>query len=89
MYDINGCIIYMNFSYESMGKVIHSLRKEKGLTQEVLSGFATISRTHLAMIENGSIHAKIETIWKIVVALDIKPSEFFSLLEDYILKNAE
>lgn len=32
-----------------VGKVIQQFREEKGLSQEVLSGFADIGRTHLTL----------------------------------------
>ena len=72
----------MVFSYEVMGQTIKALRKERRLTQEVLSGLAGIARTHLTMIESGTIHANIETVWKIAQALDMRPSELFSLVEE-------
>lgn len=74
----------MDFDYVIMGEVIRSLRKERELSQEVLSGLAGIARTHLTMIENGSIHANIETIWKIALALNLRPSELFSLVEQRV-----
>lgn len=76
----------MEFSYESLGKVIRRLRKERNLSQDVLSGLADIARSHLSMIENGSIHANIETVWKISEALELKPSELFALIEEEIEK---
>ncbi len=72
----------MVFSYEVMGQTIKALRKERRLTQEVLSGLAGIARTHLTMIESGTIHANIETVWRIAQALDMRPSELFSLIEE-------
>ena len=74
----------MVFSYSAMGKAVRSLRKQRGLTQEVLSGLAGVARTHLTMIENGTIHANIETIWKIAQALDLSPSVFFAFVEEEI-----
>jgi len=74
----------VDFDYVIMGEVIRSLRKERELSQEVLSGLAGIARTHLTMIENGSIHANIETIWKIALALNLRPSELFSLVEQRV-----
>ena len=71
----------MDFDYTVMGEVIRSLRREKGLSQEVLSGLAGIARTHLTMIENASIHANIETIWKLALALEMKPSDLFAEVE--------
>ena len=72
----------MVFSYEVMGQTIKALRKERKLTQEVLSGLAGIARTHLTMIESGTIHANIETVWKIAQALDMRPSELFLRIEE-------
>ena len=79
----------MTFSYKAMGRAVRSLRKQKGLTQEVLSGLAGMARTHLTMIENGTIHANIETIWKIAQALGLQPSDFFAIVEEEIDRSAE
>ena len=76
----------MVFSYTTMGEVVRSMRKQRGLTQEVLSGLAGVARTHLTMIENGTIHANIETIWRIAQALDIPPSKLFESVEEEIKK---
>ena len=65
----------MQFDNFAVGKAIRDLRKEKGISQDVLSGFAGIARTHLTMIENGTKQANFETLWKIALALDIRPSE--------------
>lgn len=72
----------MRFDYLILGQTIRCLRKKKGISQDVLSGLAGIARTHLTMIENGTIHANIETIWKIAYALDLRPSELFALVEE-------
>lgn len=72
----------MPFSYEVLGKTIRDIRKSRKLSQEVLSGLAGIARSHLSMIENGTIHANIETVWRIAFALDILPSELFRIIEE-------
>ena len=79
----------MEFDYAVMGEAIRSLRRERGLSQEVLSGLAGIARTHLTMIENAAIHANIETIWKIAFALGLRPSELFAIVEQRIEKSGE
>ena len=48
-----------------VGQVIARLRREKGLTQEVLSGLADIGRTHLSAIENGQRKPTLETIFRL------------------------
>ena len=77
----------MQFDSVVVGRVIRDLRKQKGITQEVLSGFAGVARTHLTMIENGSKQANFETLWRIAIALDIKPSELVAAIEKDISEN--
>ena len=74
----------MQFNNFAVGKAIRDLRKEKGISQDVLSGFAGIARTHLTMIENGTKQANFETLWKIALALDIRPSELVARIEEEI-----
>ena len=72
----------MQFDNFAVGKAIRDLRKEKGISQDVWSGFAGIARTHLTMIENGTKQANFETLWKIALALDIRPSELVARIEE-------
>ena len=74
----------MQFDSFVVGKTIRRLRKEKELSQDVLSGLAGIARSHLAMIENGSTQPNFETIWKISLALNMRPSELVSCIESEI-----
>ena len=74
----------MQFDNFAVGKAIRDLRKEKGISQDVLSGFAGIAHTHLTMIENGTKQANFETLWKIALALDIRPSELVARIEEEI-----
>jgi len=73
----------MQFNNQIIGSVIKELRNKKGMTQELLSGFAGIARSHLSMIESGTKQPNFETIWKIAVALDMKPSELVQIIEQY------
>lgn len=71
----------MQFDNSAVGKTIRVLRKEKGLSQDVLSGLAGIARTHLTMIENGSKQANFETLWRLATALGLRPSELVAQIE--------
>lgn len=71
----------MQFDNNAVGQTIRSLRKEKQLSQDVLSGLAGIARSHLSMIENGSKQANFETIWRIALALNMRPSELVKRIE--------
>lgn len=79
----------MEFDKYAVGKVIKSLRKEKHISQEVLSGFAGMARSHLAMVENGTKQANFETVWKIANALEIEPHKLVKCIEEEIAKKSE
>ena len=64
-----------------VGAVIRRKRMERGMTHELLSGLAGIARTHLTMIENGTKQPNFETVWKIALALELKPSELVAAIE--------
>jgi transcriptional regulator with XRE-family HTH domain len=68
----------------AVGRVVRQLRKERGRSQEVLSGLAGMARSHLAMVENGDKQANFETLWRIANALDIKPHELVRRIEEEI-----
>lgn len=71
----------IEFNCYAVGAVIKTQRTKRKLSQEVLSGFACIARSHLAMIENGSKQANFETIWKIANALGISQHELVLLIK--------
>lgn len=72
----------IEFNRAAIGLVIRRLRKEKKLSQEVLSGFAGIARSHLAMIESGAKNPNFETLWAIANAFEIPPHTLVSLIEE-------
>ena len=63
------------------------MREEKGLSQEVLSGFADIGRTHLSAIERGMRKPTLDTFFKISDALDVRPSVLLAAIEDELKRN--
>ena len=67
-----------------VGKTIAFFRKQKGVSQEVLSGLADIGRSHLSVIECGERKPTLETLYKLCVALDIKLSTFCVKLEEIL-----
>lgn len=69
-----------------VGKVIQGFREEKKQSQELLSGFAGIGRTHLSAIERGERKPTLETFFKIAYALDMKPSALLQAVEAEIEK---
>jgi len=71
----------VNYDPRAIGQTIRNIRKEKGLSQDVLSGLAGIGRTHLTMIESGSKAANMETLMKLSSAMDMKLSELVQRYE--------
>ena len=74
----------MYYDQVAAGRVIRRMRTQKHMTQELLSGFAGIARSHLSMIENGTKQANVETLWRIAQALEMKPSQLLAAIEDEI-----
>ncbi len=67
-----------------VGKVIADNRKQKGISQEVLSGLADIGRTHLSAIERGERKPTLETLYRISCALGVKMSDIVIQIENNI-----
>ena len=74
----------MPYNSKTFGIVIARLRISKSLSQERMSGLAGIARSHLAAIEKGEKTVKINTLWNIAYALDLKPSELICMVEKEI-----
>ena len=74
----------MQYNHYITGRIIRELREQRGLTQEVLSGLAAVSRSHLAEIETGHTNANVETLWKISEALGMKMSDLIQMVEQVI-----
>ena len=71
----------MPYNSRSFGIVISRLRTERGLSQEQMSGLAGISRSHLAMLENGKKTVRLDTLWKIADALEMSAGVLVTLTE--------
>ena len=74
----------MQYNHYTTGRIIRELREQQGLTQEVLSGLAAVSRSHLAEIETGHINANVETLWRISEALGMRMSDLMRMVEQAI-----
>lgn len=76
-------------SAKLVGNVIRKMRKNRGLSQEVLSGFAELDRTHYSKIERGLRSPTIETLFKISRALDISPHDLMLEIEKAVSEQEE
>lgn len=69
-----------------VGQVIQKFREQKKQSQELVSGFAGIGRTHLSAIERGERKPTLETFFKIADALGVKASVLMAAIEDELKK---
>ena len=60
-----------------VGKRIKELRNRLGISQEELAFKSEIHRTYIASLEVGKRNVSIETLEKVVKALEVSMSEFF------------
>ena len=72
----------MPYNRKYFGIVIGRMRVQKGLTQEGLSGLAGIARSHLVALENGEKTVRLDTMWRIADALEIRPSDLIRMVEE-------
>jgi transcriptional regulator with XRE-family HTH domain len=63
-----------------LGRRLSGLREKRGLSQTQLADMAGIGRAHLSQIENGAVSARIDTLYAIAQALDLKLEE---MLKDF------
>lgn len=72
----------MDYDQKAVGRAVRKLRIKSNKSQEVISSFAGIARSHLSMIENGTKQANFETLWKLANAFDISPSDLVAKIEE-------
>lgn len=72
----------MRYDNRITGAVIREFRLQKGMTQEVLSGLAGLSRSHLAEIESGVTSPTVDTLWRICEALNTRVSVMMGVIEE-------
>ncbi len=63
---------------QRFGKAVRRRRRELDLSQEELAERAELHRTYLSGLERGEGNPSLEIIEKLVSALDISITEFFS-----------
>lgn len=53
------------------GANLHHAREHSGLSQEALAARASLHRTHIGLLEKGARVARIDTVVKLAVALNV------------------
>jgi transcriptional regulator with XRE-family HTH domain len=62
---------------QTLGKAIRSAREDRGYTQEGFARKASIDRSYYGAIERGEFNLSVDTVLKIVAALEMTACELF------------
>ncbi len=63
------------------GEAVREQRKARGFSQEAFGDACGIDRSYMGGIERGEHNLALINILKIIAALDMQPSEFFTALD--------
>lgn len=66
----------------TIGEQLKTLRKKLNLTQEDLAFYSKLDRKYISNLERNISKPALESIFKLAVALGIKPSEFIKEIEE-------
>lgn len=62
---------------QDFGRRVRELRQQKNISQEALAHLADLDRTYMNSLENGRRNVSIQTIEKVLKALEVSFMEFF------------
>jgi len=65
----------------AFGRVLRTLRRQAGLSQEQLALDADVQRNYVSLLERGLNSASLKMIFKLSDALCVAPSEFLAQVE--------
>lgn len=68
----------------AFGKVLRTVRREVGLTQEQLALAADIDRTFVSLIERGERQPTVRVLFKLAAALQVSPVRLIQMTEDQV-----
>jgi len=72
----------------AFGKVLRTVRREVGLTQEQLALAADIDRTFVSLIERGERQPTVRVLFKLAAALHVSAARLIQMTEDQVGLNA-
>lgn len=62
---------------ERLGKQVHKLRKQSGMTQDQLAEKVGVSTKYIQFIEAGTRKPSLKTVYKIAKALEVEVKDLF------------
>lgn len=72
---------------EALSHVLRKLREDKGLTQLVVAGLASMSPTSISNVENHRKGLRIASFFELCDALGVRASDVLRQAEDEAAKN--
>lgn len=70
----------------AFGKILKSLRTEKGLSQEELGFRANLHRTFISQLERGLKSPTLDTLFDLCGVLEVLPSDLLRRIETEVSK---
>jgi transcriptional regulator with XRE-family HTH domain len=64
------------------GLTLRKLRRERGLSQEILGEKTGLHRTYISDVEHGERNLSLINIYKLCNALNVSLSNFFKMMEE-------
>lgn len=74
-------MIELSLLVNLIGEKIRNLRKINGITQEELGERAQLQHSYIGGVERGDRNISLETLEKIMIALELSPSDWFQFSE--------
>jgi transcriptional regulator with XRE-family HTH domain len=71
------------------GQVLRRARKNAGFSQEQLGFEADLQRNYISLMELGRYQPTVGTMFKLAIALKLKPTELVALIENALTQQAE
>lgn len=71
----------MKNNLSPFGSVLRRLRQERGLSQEELAALVDVSPSHISRMESDMKVPSLEMIFRLTVALKMKPHELIKNIE--------
>jgi transcriptional regulator with XRE-family HTH domain len=68
----------------AFGRVLRTVRREVGLTQEQLALAADIDRTFVSLIERGERQPTVRVLFKLAAALHVSAVRLIQMTEDQV-----
>jgi transcriptional regulator with XRE-family HTH domain len=62
------------FLTKKFGDKVQKYRRKKGFSQEELADRAGLHKTQIGLIESGKRCPRLDTVYKLAAALDVKPA---------------